>query len=147
VRKDQQQTVGSKAGAKEIGDTLRTGGENLSEIPRTAPTQSAKQQTNQINKTGKKKTTVEQLGRRGTQKVGHKREKMAKEKGVKHRTKVRKYQVNCIAQRVEDKGRRGGSEGHPSTHLCSTHRDLNPCKIRSHIRLPYILPSLPLLTL
>jgi hypothetical protein len=49
--------------------------------------------------------------------VGHKRRKMVKEKGVKHHTKVKEYQVNCLVQRVDDKRRRGGSEGHPSSHL------------------------------
>jgi hypothetical protein len=89
----------------------------LSETPRAAPTQSAKQPTNQTNKNRKKKIVGQRLGRRGIEEVGHKRRKMVKEKGVKHRTKVKEYQVNCLVQRVEDKGRRGGSEGHPSSHL------------------------------
>jgi hypothetical protein len=38
-----------------------------------------------------------------------------KEKGVKYRTKVREYQVNCLAQRVEDKKRRGGGEATKAT--------------------------------
>jgi hypothetical protein len=65
----------------------------------------------------------QRLGRRGIEEAGHKRGKMAEEKGVKHHTKAREYQINCLAQRVEDKGRRGGSEGHPSSHLCGAHRD------------------------
>jgi hypothetical protein len=48
---------------------------------------------------------------------------MAEEKGVKHHTKAMEHQINCLAQRVEDKGRRGGSEGHPSSHLCGAYRD------------------------
>jgi hypothetical protein len=47
VRKDWQRMVGGKAGAEEIDSTLKIGEENLSEIPRTTPTQSAKQPTNQ----------------------------------------------------------------------------------------------------
>jgi hypothetical protein len=35
---------------------------------------------------------------------------MAEEKGVKHSTKAREHQVNCLAQMVEDKGKRGGGE-------------------------------------
>jgi hypothetical protein len=54
ARKDQQQTVGSKASAEEIGDALRTECKSLSETPRTASTQNAKQLTNQTNKTGNK---------------------------------------------------------------------------------------------
>ena len=46
VGKDWQRTVGKKVGAEEIGGTFRIGGESLSETPRTAPTQSAKQLTN-----------------------------------------------------------------------------------------------------
>jgi hypothetical protein len=46
--------VGHKASAKEIGSTLKTKGESLSETPRATPTQSAKQPTNQTNKIGKK---------------------------------------------------------------------------------------------
>jgi hypothetical protein len=48
--------VGGKAGEEEIGGALRIGGESLSETPRMAPTQNAKQPTNQTkqNKTGKK---------------------------------------------------------------------------------------------
>ena len=71
----------------------------------------------------KKKLEGQRLGRKGTEEARHKREKMAKEKGVKHSTKARKHQINCLAQRVEDKGRRGGNEGHPSSHLCGAHRD------------------------
>ena len=59
----------------------------------------------------------QRLGKMGTEETRHKRGKMAEEKGVKHRTKVREHQVNCLAQMVEDKGRRGGSGGHPSSHL------------------------------
>jgi hypothetical protein len=59
VRKDWQQMVGSKANAKEIGGTLKTKGESLSKTPRMAPTQSAKQPTNQTNKTGKKNSGAE----------------------------------------------------------------------------------------
>jgi hypothetical protein len=55
MRKDRQQMVDSKAGAEEIGGTLRIRGESLSETPMVAPKQSAKQPTNQTNKTGKKK--------------------------------------------------------------------------------------------
>ena len=54
--KDWQQMVGCKAGSEEISGALRTGGESLSETPRATPTQSAKQPTNQTNKTGKKTT-------------------------------------------------------------------------------------------
>jgi hypothetical protein len=53
TRKDWQQTVGGKVGAEETGGALRTGGESLSETPRAAPTQSAKQPTNQ-NKQNRK---------------------------------------------------------------------------------------------
>ena len=42
ARKDRQQTVGNKAGAKEIGGAPRIGRESLSETPRAAPTQSIK---------------------------------------------------------------------------------------------------------
>jgi DNA-directed RNA polymerase specialized sigma subunit len=132
ARKDWQQTVGGKAGVEEIDSALKIGRESLSETLRATPTQSAKQQTNQTNK----QTKVGQLGRRGTQEAGHKREKRSKEKEEKHRTKVMEHQINCLAQRVEDKGRRGGSEGHPSSHLCGAHKDLNPCKVQSHIGLP-----------
>jgi hypothetical protein len=45
ARKDQQQ--GGKAGTEEIGGALRIGGKSLSETSRAAPTQSAKQPTNQ----------------------------------------------------------------------------------------------------
>ena len=65
----------------------------------------------------------QRLERRGTQEAGHKKGKRAEEKGVKHHTKAREYQVYCLAQRVEDKGWRGGSEGHPSSHLCGAHKD------------------------
>jgi hypothetical protein len=105
--------VGEKVGTKEIGGALRTGGESLSETPRVAPTQSAKQPTNQTNKTGKKTTAGQRLGRRGAEKARHKRGKRAKEKGVKHRTKVREHQVNCLAQRVEDNERRGVAKATP----------------------------------
>jgi hypothetical protein len=54
----------------------------------------------------------QRLRRRGTEEAGHKMGKRAEEKGVKHRTKAREHQVNCLAQRIKDKGRRGG--GHPS---------------------------------
>jgi hypothetical protein len=123
MRKDRQRTVGGKAGVKEISSALRTGGESLSETLKMALTQSAKQPTNQTNKTGKKTTAGQRLGRRGTEEVGYKRGKRAEEKMVKHRTKARVHQVNCLTQRVEDKGRRGGSEGHPSSHLCGAHKD------------------------
>jgi hypothetical protein len=46
LRKDRQRTVGGKASVEEIGGALRTEGESLSETPRAAPTQSAKQPTN-----------------------------------------------------------------------------------------------------
>jgi hypothetical protein len=55
ARKDRQRTVGNKAGMEEIGSTLRIGGESLSENPRAALTQSAKQPANQTNKQKKKK--------------------------------------------------------------------------------------------
>jgi hypothetical protein len=51
--------------------------------------------------------------RRGTKEVGHKRGKRAEKKGMKHRTKAREHQVNCLTQKVEDKGRKGGNEGSP----------------------------------
>ena len=63
------------------------------------------------------------MGGEGQKKWDIKGEKKAEEKGVKDRTKAREHQVNCLTQRVEDKGRRGGSEGHPSSHLCNAHRD------------------------
>jgi hypothetical protein len=75
---------------KEIGGALRTGGESLSETPKAAPTQSAKQPTNQTKQNKKKKTAGQRLGRRGTEEAGHKRGKRAEEKGVKHRTKARR---------------------------------------------------------
>jgi hypothetical protein len=82
VRKDQQQTVGAKASAKEIDGVFRIEEESLSETPNAAPTQSAKQPTNQTNKTRKKKTTVKQrLGRRGTKEVRHKRGKKGRKEG------------------------------------------------------------------
>jgi hypothetical protein len=34
---------------------------------------------------------------------------------MKHGTKVMEYQVNCLAQRVEDKGKRGGGEAVKAT--------------------------------
>ena len=48
---------------------------------------------------------------------------MAKENGVKHCTKAREHQVNCQVQKVEDRGKRGGSKGHPYSHLHGAHRD------------------------
>jgi hypothetical protein len=63
VRKDQQQTVGAKASAKEIGGVFRIEEESLSETPNAAPTQSAKQPTNQTNKTRKKKNNGETKAR------------------------------------------------------------------------------------
>jgi hypothetical protein len=54
ARKDWQRMVGGKAGVEEIGGSLITGGESLNEILRAAPTQRAKQPTNQTNKTGNK---------------------------------------------------------------------------------------------
>jgi hypothetical protein len=63
ARKDRQQTMGGKVVAEEIGNTLKTGWEILSETPKAAPTQSAKQPTNQINKTGKKKKKKQLWGR------------------------------------------------------------------------------------
>jgi hypothetical protein len=47
-------TRGEKTSAKEIGSALKTGGENLSETQRAAPTQSAKKPIKQTNKTGNK---------------------------------------------------------------------------------------------
>jgi hypothetical protein len=94
-------------GAEEIGGALRTGRESLSETSRASPTQSAKQPTNQTNKNKKKKIVGQRLGRREIEEVGHKRRKMVKEKGVKHRTKVKDYQVNCLVQRVEGQGEEG----------------------------------------
>jgi hypothetical protein len=73
------------------------------------------QTTNKPNKQNRKKTAGQRLGRRGTEEAGHKRGKRAEEKGVKHRTKAREHQVNCLAQRVEDKGRRGGGEAAKAT--------------------------------
>jgi hypothetical protein len=54
TRKDQQRAVGGKVGAKKTGGALRIRGESLSETPRAAPTQGAKQPTNPTNNTGKK---------------------------------------------------------------------------------------------
>ena len=54
VRKDWKRTMGGKASAEEISNTLRIIGESLSKTPRVAPTQSAKQPTNQTNKTENK---------------------------------------------------------------------------------------------
>jgi hypothetical protein len=105
--------VGKKVGTKEISGALRTGGESLSKTPRAAPTQSAKQPTNQTNKTGKKTIAGQSLGRRGAEKARRKRGKRAKEKGVKHRTKGREHQVNCLVQRVEDNERRGVAKATP----------------------------------
>ena len=122
ARKDWQWTVGGKAGAEEIGGVLRTREKSLSETLRANPTQGAKQPTNQTNKIGKT-TAGQRLGRRGTEEVEHKRRKRAEEKRVKHCTKGREHQVNCLAQRVEDKEGRGGSEGQPSSHLRGAHRD------------------------
>ena len=109
----------------EIGSALRIGGESLSETLRAAPTQSAKQPTNQTNKKKKqkKRTKGQRLGRRGIEEEGHTRRKGVEEKGEKHITMAMEHQVNCLAQSVEDKGRRGGNEGHPSSYLCITHRD------------------------
>jgi hypothetical protein len=78
------------------------------------------QQTKQTKHEKKKKTMAGQrLGRRRTEEAGHKRGKRVEEKGVKHRTKAREHQINCLVQMVDDKGRR---EGHPSSHLCSAHK-------------------------
>ena len=110
---------GQQSEPEEISGALRTRWEGLSETPRAAPTQSAKQPTNQTNKTEKTKKKKkkhpagQRRGRRGTHEVGHKRRKRAEEKGVKHRTRVREHKVNCLTQRVKDKGRRGGSERSP----------------------------------
>ena len=54
ARKDRQWTVGGKASTEEINSVLRTEGKSLSKTLKVAPTQSAKQPTNQINKTGNK---------------------------------------------------------------------------------------------
>ena len=54
TRKDQQWTMGGQVGAEESSGALKTGGESLSETPRVASTQSAKQPTNQ-NKQNRKK--------------------------------------------------------------------------------------------
>ena len=115
--------VGSKTGAKEISGAFRIGGKSLSETLRAAPTQSAKQPTNQTKQNKKKTTAGQRLGRRGIKEAGYKRGKMAEEKGVKHRTKAIKHLINCLTQKVEDKRRRGGSEGHPSSHLCGALKD------------------------
>jgi hypothetical protein len=77
--------VGDKAGAKKIGNALKTRGESLSEIPRATPTQSAKQTKQEKTMTGHR------LGRMGTEEAGHKREKRVEENGVKHRTKGREH--------------------------------------------------------
>jgi hypothetical protein len=58
--------------------------------------------------------TGQRLGRRGTEEAGHKKGKRVKEKGVKYHTKAMEHQVNCLAQRVEDK-RRGGGEATKAT--------------------------------
>ena len=42
---------------------------------------------------------------------------------VKHCTKTTEHQVNCLAQKVKDKGRRGGNKGHLSSHMCDAHKD------------------------
>jgi hypothetical protein len=79
VKKDRQQMVGGKASMEEIGSTLRNKWESMSETPRVAPTQSAKQPANQTNKTGKK-TAGQRVGRRGTEEAEHKKGKRAEER-------------------------------------------------------------------
>jgi hypothetical protein len=69
------------------------------------------QQTKQ-NKT-RKKMARQKLGRRGTKEAGHKRGKRTEEKEVKHRTKAREHQINCLVQRVEDKGGREVAKATP----------------------------------
>ena len=78
TKKDQQQTMGGKAGIKKIGSALRTGGESLSETPRAAPTQSTKQPTNQTNKAENKQWQ----GRGGG---GQKKRDTRREKGRKRK--------------------------------------------------------------
>jgi hypothetical protein len=71
------------------------------------------QQTKQTKQEEKKTTARQRLGRRGTEEVGHKRRKRAEKKEVKHHTKAMEHQVHCLTQRIEDKVRRGDSEGWP----------------------------------
>ena len=85
--------------------------------PHIVPNNQKKKKNNHNNS-----SEAEARGRR-TEEAGHKRKKKgAEENGVKHSAKVKDYQVNCLAQMVEDKERRGGSEGHPSSHLYNAHR-------------------------
>ena len=122
TRKDWQRIVGGKAGAEEIGGALRTRRESLSEIPRAESTQSAKQPTNQNKQNRKKQRRDKGQGGRGQKKRDTRGEK-GRNNGVKYRTKPREHQVNYPAQRVKDKGRRGGSKGHLSSHLCGARRE------------------------
>jgi hypothetical protein len=65
------------------------------------------QTTNKLNKQNMEKNNGEAKAKEeGTEEAGHKRGKMAEEKGVKHRTEAREHQINCLAQMVDDKGRR-----------------------------------------
>ena len=50
MRKERQRMVGGKASAEEIDGALKLEGESLNGNPKVAPTQSAKQPTNQTNK-------------------------------------------------------------------------------------------------
>ena len=60
---------------------------------------------------------------KGDKRSGTQEEKKSGRERVKHSTKAREHQVNCLVQRVEDKGKKGGNKGHPSSHLCGAHKD------------------------
>ena len=117
--------MGSKAGAEEISDALRTGGESLSETPRAVLTQSAKQP--------KKKNCGTEAKEEGDRRSEIQEGKKGRREGVKHHTKVRKHQVNFLTQRVENKGRSGTEEvGHNKGKRAEKNEVTHHTKVREH---------------
>jgi hypothetical protein len=106
TRKDWQQTVGSKLGAEETDGALRTGEESLSETPRAAPTQSAKQPTNQ-NKQNRKNNGGTEAREEGDRRSGTQEGK----KGIREGDEVPHKGQGASSKLPSTKGLRQRKEG------------------------------------